>query len=302
MAEDSKLIISASDRIMHRSISDVDLLEHNMWTLSDPIPGARIINTWEIYHNIMLVLAVTDAGKYCLFRSVDQKKYTLAHEHNARIYGVFYLDDGHMLFSAADGWWATTDTGLTWIDLDQETPVSRALSAIRTGADTWSLSAYGEDHKLYNNIYPACDWIESFDTTTIWTDKWYPALAGSPVCSLAGAGNKLLRSQQAGAVGSWSVIHEVDGIIKSIVASDQSSTPVFLIEIEQADGETSKLFWTYDLGDSLIADLNRVDMVSSVQSVYLTGTNDLQTMFAVLGKRVAGGEAQYKVITDEGSP
>jgi len=304
MVEDSKLILSASDRVMHRAVSDMDLLEHNMWALSDPIPGARIINTWEIYHNIMLVLAATDAGKYCLFRSVDRKKYTLVHEHDSRIYGLFYLDDGHALISAADGWWRTADTGLTWTELDelcQDPPVSRIMSAVKTGANTWSLTAYAEDRKLYCRDYPEGSWAEVFDTSSIWQDKWYPALAGSPVASLVGAGNKLLRSLQAGAGVSWDVIQEVEGIIKSIIASDQSSAPTFLIEVEQADAESSKLYWTYDLGDSLVADLNRVDMISSVQSIFPTGTNQRQTMFAIIGKRAAEGANQCKIITDEGS-
>ncbi len=297
--ETSKLVLSTSERIMYREISEDDaLLQYDQWSLSNPIPGARIINSWEIYHNIWIVLAVTEEGLYCIFRSIDQKKFALVHEHDSRIYGIFYLEAGHAIFCAEDGWWKTVNTGQDWVEfasLCEDMPKARSVAIVATAPGEWLLTAYAEDHKLYTCEYPDGEWVEAYDTTEIWTDKWYPALAGSPVGVLVGAGDKLLRSD------SWNVIQTVDGIIKSIVVSDQSNTPVFLIEVEQADSALSKLYWTYDLGDSLVPDLNRSGAIAAVQAVYLTGTNIKQTMFAVTGKRTPDGMAAYKLITNEGS-
>lgn len=304
MTEDPKLIISASDRIMHRTISDADAInEGNVWALSNPIPGARILNTWEIYHGMMLVLATTEGGHYCIYRSIDRKNYVLVHEHNTRIYGLFYIDEGHAIFCASDGWWSTRNTGVVWNELsavpDSMVPIAKTACILQVAESAWYIFAYGEDHKLYRREYPGDhEWSEVCDTTALWGDKWYPALAGSPVGILAGAGNKLLRSLAAGEIGSWVGIQEVEGTIKSIVASNQSNQPTFLIEVEQPDGETSKLYWSCDNGDSLIPDMSRMNAVSSVQSVYLTGTDEKQTMFAVLGKRAAGGQSSIKIIEE----
>ncbi len=301
MPELPKLVLSSSDHIMHRSIdSEMDeATESNQWVLSNPIPGARIINSWEIYHGIHLVLAVTENGCYNIFRTLDLLKYTLVHEHDSRIYGLFYIDDGHMIFCADDGWWRTTKTGIEWEEFSSlciDSPKARSVAVTAIAPGEWLLIAYAEDHKLYTCDYPNGDWVEAYDTNPLWSNKWYPALAGSPVALLAGAGNKLLRADPLGA--SWSTIQEVEGIIKSITASDQSNKPVFLIEVEAYDGSLSKLFWTYDAGDSLVPDMSRVGPIASVQSVYPTGANKRQTMFAVLGKRTPEGLTGYKVLED----
>jgi hypothetical protein len=296
MAEElPKLILSSSDRIMHRLIDNdpkSPRSEYDSWAVSDPIPGARIINTWEAYHNMHLVLTVTEEGHYEIFRSLDLKKYSLVHRHHLAILNLFYIDEGHMLFSAEDGWWKTTDTGRTWQCLG-EGPVSRSAVAIATSRNSWVLTAYSQDHKLYTRSYPHGKWSETFDTNQIWQGQWYPAMAGSPEGILVGAGTKLLRF---GIGEPWKQVAEVDGIIKSIVVSDQSSQPTFLIEVEKTG--QSKLYWTSDLGDSIVPDLNRVNPISSVQSVYPTGTEKLQTIFVVMGKKTLDGSMGYNLIED----
>ena len=287
MAEElPKIILSSSDRIMHRVIDkdpESPRSEYGSWAMSDPIPGVRIVNTWEVYHNMHLVLTVTEEGHYNIFWSLDLKKYSLVHSHQMAILNLFYIDEGHMLFSAEDGWWKTTDTGLTWLSLG-EGPVARSAVSIATSCNSWVLIAYGQDHKLYSRSYPQGEWSETFDTNKIWQGQWYPAMAGSPEGILVGAGTKLLRF---GIDGAWKQVAEVDGTIKSIVVSDQSNQPTFLIEVEKTG--QSKLYWTYDLGDSIIPDLNRVSPISSVQSVYPTGTEKLQTIFVFTHILVAVG-------------
>jgi len=294
------LTISASDRIMTRPIEqdpESPRYEQDQWEVSRPLPGVRIINSWQIYHKMWLVLASTDDGKYNIFLSIGGK-FTLVHSHSSRIYNLFYVDDGHCLFCAEDGWWATTNTGSTWTELDlgENPPTARALAIIGLSTGSWALVAYAEDHRIYRAVYSGGEWDVAYDTTTIWTDKWYPAIAGGPAGILAGAGSKLLRSLDAGA--TWSVLRDLGSVIKNIVVSNQSTTPIFAITVEPTPGsDIDKIYLSYDLGDSLAEDANRAGSISSVQSVVPTGTNEVQTSFAVLGKRTADAPQQdYKII------
>jgi hypothetical protein len=294
--ETSKLVVATNERIMSRDLESV--IEDTYWELSDPIPGVRIINTWQIYHMIWLVLTKTESGHYQIFRSENMQNYSLVHDHGSEIYNLFWLDDGHMIFCAADGWWVTTNTGLTWSELTLGAlqPQARACAAVNLEERLWSLVAYGIDHKLYHSEYPGGEWSVALDMTAIWTDKWYPAVSGGPAGVLAGAGSKLLRSTQAGAPGTWQQIQQVDGIIKSIVASNQSNTPTFLVVVENVDGSADRFYLSYDLGDSLEQDMTRIDSVSSVASVIPTGTDNPSTTFAVIGKRTADQVPTYRLI------
>lgn len=298
--EETKLVLSTNERIMSCIVGGEDDIMTERWELSSPIPGVRIINTWQVYHLIWLALTQDEPGHYLIYRSIDLQKYTLVHNHSTEIYNLFWLDDGHVLFSAADGWWVTTDTGLVWnrLDLWESSPAARTLIAVGLQEGSWTLVAYGQDHKIYSCGYPGGQWSEAFDTIAIHSDKWYPAMAGGSVAILAGAGNKLLRSLSAGAPGSWQIIQVVDGIIKSIAASNQSNIPTFLIVIESLDGSADRFYRSHDLGDSLEADMTRVDSVASVASITPTGTPDMSTAFAVLGKRTADTPPGYKLIQD----
>ncbi|MDD1735856.1 MAG: hypothetical protein LUQ21_00115 [Methanothrix sp.] len=297
-----RVVLAANDCVMNRAVGSSleQETESNLWEQSGQIPGVRIINTWQVYKNIWLVLTKTEGGHYHIFRSIDLQRYSLVHDHSSEIYNLFWLDDGHMIFCATDGWWVTTDTGLTWSELilGALVPKARSVAVVGLQENLWSLVAYGEDHKLYHCDYPGGEWVVAYDTSAIWSDKWYPAIAGGPPGTLAGAGSKLLRSIQAGETGTWQPIMDVEGIIKSIVISNQSGTPAFMIVVEPTIGEdqVDRIFLTNDLGDSLQEVMNRVGTLSSVQSVIPTGTAEVQTMFAVLGNRSVGGPASYKII------
>ena len=175
-------------------------------------------------------------------------------------------------------------------------PVAKAMAVIGLSTGSWALVAYAEDHRIYRAVYPGGEWDVVYDTATIWSDKWYPAIAGGPAGILAGAGSKLLRSLDTGA--TWTVLRDLGSVIKSIVVSNQSTTPVFAITVEPTPGsDIDKIYLSYDLGDSLAEDANRAGSISSVQSVVPTGTNEVQTAFAVLGKRTPDSQRQdYKII------
>jgi len=179
-----------------------------------------------------------------------------------------------------------------WLEFPGQV-VASSLAVVQLSANLWALAAYGQDHKIYYAEYPDGDFAEVYDAANT-IAKWYPAIAGGPVGVLAGAGNQLLRSDDAGK--SWYVVQTAEGTIKSIVVSNQSNRPVFLVTVEPAAGDTDRLYWTYDVGDSLIPELSRVGPIASVQSVVPTGTNELQTAFVVLGKRVTDAWQQYRII------
>ena len=217
------------------------------------------------------------------------------HTHATEIYGIFYVDDGHALFCATDGWWKTTDAGKTWAEVTlggDYVPKARAAAIIPLRDGYWAVVAYDQNRKIYRCEYPGGAWAEEHDTA--YTEKWYPALAGCAMGVLAGAGNQLLRSEDTGE--SWEALREVAGTIKSIVVSGQSNLPVFLITVET--GETDKLFFSHDLGDSLEPYISRLGAVTSVQAVTPTGTNEIQTIFAVVGQKTPG-LPNFKII--EGS-
>jgi len=210
-------------------------------------------------------------------------------------------------WTVIDSWWPIPDPDEIVPEYDNwmwlgalgaaaYSPVAKAMAVIGLSTGSWALVAYAEDHRIYRAVYPGGEWEEVYDTTTIWNDKWYPAIAGGPIGILAGAGSKLLRSLDAGE--TWTVMRDLGSVIKSIVVSNQSTTPVFAITVEPTPGsDIDKIYLSYDLGDSLAEDANRAGSISSVQSVVPTGTNEVQTMFTVLGKRTADSAKQdYKII------
>ena len=300
--EVSKLVIASGDRIMSRAVGAEGTPTTDAWQISSPVPGVRIVNTWQIYNNIWLVLTITEGGHYCIYRTLDRQRYTLVHNHASKIYNIFYVDDGHALFCAEDSWWVTTDTGVTWSEAIDDLCIevqAPAMSIIALGAGTWKLIAYGLDRKIYSRDYPVGEWAEVYDTSPAWVGKWYPAIAGCSVGILVGAGNQLLRSDSLGESGSWDVIHELDGVIRGIAISNQSNLPVFLIIVTPVGGDgPDKVYMSYDMGDSLVPDASRVGLVASAQAVTPTGTSELQTTFAVLGKRTPDGASELRIITE----
>jgi len=301
-----KIFIAHRDHIMYRSISNRDdQREFNAWATSDSIAGMRHIAMLEIYFGIMLVVSVTEEGKYIIQRSIDYKKYSVVHTHDVPIDRLIQTGMGNAVFHAIDGWWITTDSGATWALLTANSPDIASCIWIGniSNTDNNVLIAYGKDHKIYNLDYLNSDeWILQLDTN-FWTGKWYPAIAGSQLGILAGAGKYLLHSDFFGNYSSWRTKAQVNGIIKNIAISNESLIPVFLITVEQSsNSEQNKFYWTYDLGDSLIPDINRIDPMVAVESVIPTSDNIDETIFVASGRRTnqALNEFNYHVTTIRG--
>lgn len=298
--ETPRLVLSGRGNIMNRMISDQDrILGWNRWDVSKNIPGMTILKTLRAFHNITLALSKSDSGQYTIHRSIDYKKFELVHEHDTPIHGMFLIDSGIVAFSADDGWYVTEDAGQTWTEFPVEgAPPAEAAVAIRIPSDEeydlvtyskYDIVVYSIDRKLYYCEYPDGGWQEAFDTNEIYTGEWYAALDGSQVGILAGVGNKLLASNNMGRPGSWHVKTTAAGIIRSITASDNSSAPAFLIAAQVQGTPESKLYWSVDLGDSLTPYMSRIDAVAQGASVFVTGTNEMDTIFAVSGYGIVKG-------------
>lgn len=307
MIERPRLTLSVSDRILEREIIPdddpimADGMEFaakrgaNVWTASSPISGVEIVNSWEIFHRIKLVLTRTEAGHFELARSINSVRFNRVHDHATEIYNVYYIDEGVAVFAATDGWWHTTSTGKTWAELAYAVPGARNMAAVQTGEVEWALLPYSTDKKIYSMVYPFDGaGSEVFDSTSIWTGKWHPAIAGNVVCVLAGVGPYLIRSEDLGE--TWSVIQTFgeSEIIKSITVSTRSNMPTFLIETD-TDG-ICKFYWSEDAGDSLVLNETRFEAISDVQSVIPTSKEDEAPMFVILGKRSQDSPSEYKIV------
>ena len=265
-----------------------------------------MITFFEIYQGIMIALTLSEDNYYCIYQSINRKDYRLVHRSSSKIYNIFPIDQGHAMFCADDGWFYTSDAGTTWFRIycsNLFAPANAPIASVATILSKpigWHIIAYGQDHKLYSLGYSPdvsdSAWSMDLDTTSIWTEKWYPALDGSPVGLLAGAGKYLLRADLDHSI-EWQVINEVNGIIKSVVCSDKSNAPIFAIEVEKADAETSSIYWSRDMGDSLEPDLSRTWPATSVQSVYPTGEPERATQFVVFGRKSPESPLEYNIIT-----
>lgn len=300
--EKGRIVIASSDRVFERDVEPrrdvpVENSGQDTWGMSFPLSAVSIVSVFEIFHQIKVALTRTESNHYQVMRSINGRDYSLVHDHETTIFGIFYIDDGIAVFSATDGWWATTNTGKTWTKINSG-PAAKVATTIMTDEDgEWSLVAYGTDRKFYRMVYPGGSWAEIFDSSSIWSGKWYPALVGSPVSLIAGVGPYVIRSEDLG--DNWSVVQTFDEseIVKTISAAANSSMPIHLIETD-TDG-THKFYWSRNDCDSVQMGETRYDSVASVRSVIPTGGENETPLFAILGKRSEDNAQSYKLISEE---
>lgn len=291
MTENTRLIISSSDRVFERSIAPQELEPAAIWTASPPIPGARIIGCWELYNLQKTLLVVTESGHYQTFWSPNMEKFTKTHDHESEIYNIYYIDEGMAVFSASDGWWYTHSSGVAWSYLDDGVAAKAAI-VIPYDDEEWVIVAYGVDKKIYVRHYPVGTWSEVYDTTSIWAGKRYPTISGSAPGILIGVGPYLIRTGTLGS--SWEVVQDFSpSIVKNVIVSGQTKVPVFAIETE-ADGK-SEVCWTSDLGDTVTPDEKRFAVSLGAQSVIPTGETDQINTFVVLGRRTPSSGVVYDI-------
>lgn len=303
MTESARVILASSDRVFERELDidrgvEVEGRQTERWSMSPPVPGVLILNVWEIYHRMKLMMIKTETGHYQLLRSINGRNYTLVHDHATEIFNVFYIDEGVAAFSATDGWWITTTTGRTW-DVLNEGPPSKSATVIWTNEEgEWVIIAVGNDRKIYRIEYPGGAWEEVFDTRPIWAGKWYPTIVGSPISIVVGAGPHIIRSGNLG--DDWENVHTLpeSEVVKSITAASHSNMPVHLIETD-IDGEY-RFYLSHDDCDTLQLNQTRYNSVASVAAVIPTNQSVERSMFAILGRRTPESALSYKIINEEG--
>jgi len=298
--EKTRLTISMGDRVFERNIeTEPEMQDSDIWGMSSPIPGAIILGTWEIYHLQKIALAATEGGHYQIFRSPDGVKFEMVHDHDTEIFNIFYIDEGVAVFSATDGWWVTVDTGLSWHPLDPGAaafPRARSVAVLPYDEGEWVIFAYGNDKKVYVRDFPAGVWEEVYDSSELWTGKWWPAIAGGIAGVLLGVGPYLVRTDDLG--DSFQSIQDFSPrVIESIVVSSQSNMPVYLIKTDH-DGK-HEMWWSWDVGDSVKLDETRFDVIEDAQTVVPTGTDSEMPFFVVSGRRAAVGRREYKIVRPE---
>lgn len=289
--EHTRLTVSISDRLFERDVDTDAELDCDTWGMSTPIPGAVIINSWEIYHRQKIILVATDTGRYQIYRTLDMKTFTKVHDHATEIYNIYYIDDGLAVFSATDGWWYTSDSGLTWTYLDAGVG-ARAAMVLNYDDLDWMIFAYGIDRKIYARHYPTGSWSEVYDVGAAWSGKWSPAIAGGSPGILVGAGPYLIRSEDLGV--SWQTVQDFSPrIVKKVLSSTRSNTPVYMVEVD-VDGK-SEIWWTYDMGDSVTLDEIRFDVIEDAQAVIPTGQSSEVQKFVVFGRRTPESDYQHEI-------
>lgn len=297
--EETRLVITTADRVVSRRVEEDDTDDH-VWEMSSQIPGQRIIGTWEIFKGIWIVLAESDDGKHQILQSFNRLDFELKHSHDTEILSICYIDHGKMIFCAEDGWWMTIDAGTSWQQIALPGVAAKTVIAI-LAESAMILLAYATDKKIYRCVHTLTTFTEPLVWEVVYDDvpvgKWYPAMSGNAVGVLAGNSDHLIRSLTAGE--TWQVVDTVDGVIRNIVSAGQANSPVYLVEVEK-DGLV-KCYWSVDLGDSLIPDVNRVSPSTDAQAVVLTGQSQTRTSFVILGRRTPGGKIVCTLTTDPGA-
>lgn len=291
--ENTRIALSIADRLFEKNLdTDPELLERDFWSVTDAIPCSIVINSWELYHLQKIVLVATEIGHYQIFRSIDMKRFTRVHDHATEIYNVYYIDEGVAVFSATDGWWDTGNTGLTWEYLDDGVG-ARSVTVLPYDEGDWIIFAYGTDKKVYARHYPVGTWSEVYDAGSVWSGKWWPAIAGGVAGILVGVGPYLVRTDNLGS--DWQVVQDFSPrVVKNIVVSSRSNMPIYLIETD-FDGK-SELWWSFDAGDSVRIDETRFDVVEIAQTVIPTGGAEEDPLFALYGRRTAASNRELKLV------
>jgi len=297
ISENPLLVVAATDRMMSQIMPKNE--EFEVWAASASVPTSRLVGVWEVSHRQFLMLSVSDDGKYQIFHTIDRINHRLVHTHNTEITTMASLGYGKMVFCATDGWWMTMNSGDTWEQISLAGPVARKI-AVATKASSMVLLAYCDDKKIHRCEHSWREFLEPITWEVVYDASgevpWHPALDGGSLAVLAGAGSKLIRTTDCGDI--WEKVATVDGVVKNVVSSDQSNGPRYLIEVEK-DGIV-RCYWTYDVGDSLAPDMNRIQPISTGRAVIPTGGSSKDTRFVVVGQKPSG-ERVCTVVVDDGA-
>lgn len=178
---------------------DVEKFEE--WWISEPLPVQKILDIIWAGGNVGLALGVLPNGRHAIFRSEDCRRWSQAFEfaEGATVSGSLRVDWGWILVMASDGWYESTNSGLSWEKVSEE--AAGCKTAIRIAEST--LLAHDGQY-VWRSDDLARTWDVALDCRSIAGESViYPTLAGIYDMVFAGAGSKVLYSEDQGA--HWTV-------------------------------------------------------------------------------------------------
>lgn len=188
-----------------------DTGSYQKWWKSEPLPGSidTVIQTVWCYAQYHLCVVKGTDGSYYIYRSADYgKTWEQRPEVWHEIYCLVRIDYGWMLMNTSEGWFSSSNTGLTWTLISTDAP--NCTVVVNMGEDV--LLAANASH-IYRSSDVGHTWqivqncrsmkVKGFHearyiSTILYNGPVYPSLAGHNGNVLAGIGPYLLLSDDSG--------------------------------------------------------------------------------------------------------
>jgi hypothetical protein len=188
-----------------------DTGSYQKWWKSEPLPGGidTIIQTVWCYAQYHLCVVKSTNGRYYIYRSAD---YGKTWEQRPKVWREVYclvrIDYGWMLMNTSEGWFSSTDTGLTWTLISTDAPYCTVVVNMGENVLLAANTSYiyrspdvGRTWQIVQNCrsMKVKDFHEQRYVTNItYNGPVYPSLAGHNGHVLAGVGPYLLMSDDSG--------------------------------------------------------------------------------------------------------
>jgi hypothetical protein len=188
-----------------------DTGSYQKWWKSEPLPGSidTVIQTVWCYAQYHLCVVKGTDGSYYIYRSVDYgKTWEPRPEVWREIYCLVRIDYGWMLMNTSEGWFSSTNTGLTWTLVSTDAPNCTVVVNMEENVLLAANSSYiyrSPDVGYTWQIVQDCKSMKVKDfhdqryvTNILYNGPVYPSLAGHNGRVLAGVGPYLLLSDDSG--------------------------------------------------------------------------------------------------------
>ncbi len=226
------VILVVIESLRNRVVGTFDIDNFESWWISEPLPGDidQILAVCWVHGDYHFALARMMDGTYSVFRSNDVgQNWELIWNHSQAIHGMIWMNAGWVIFSTADGWYETVDTGADIHQVAEGEPDSGV--GVRVSGIT--LISHDGD-KLWKSPDAAREWGVVYDLATISPGLKYPCVAGNLFVVLAGAGRHVIKS--SGSCTSWQIVKTFasDRVVKDIMMLDGAAGAgaKFIVQVE----------------------------------------------------------------------
>lgn len=251
------------------------------WWVSEPLPVREIKELEWAGGEVGLAICVLPNGRDAVFRSEGGRRWSeaISLPEGVEALGFARIDYGWILLMASDGWYETTDSGVTWQKVSSDAPGCRR--AIRISE---SILLAHDGSRIWRSLDLGRSWHLSLDCRDLADGSIvYPALDGIYDMVFAGAGSRILLSEDQG--GSWTVDHSFTRPVSvvNVFCLDRpgDQLPEFILEtldhstgyfrIYYRDGDSS---WIPRMDQRAIADTRNL----GASRVQRPGSDQLRTL------------------------